>query len=179
MSLFQFGFLRKKRKEDEREGGRESEDDRGGKEQKVEEISTEKRGTGMKLESKRVRKYQDMWETEFPWLAFDVDKNHMYCKVCRQFPVLADVTSSLYIGTGGFRKTTIQAHAKSKSHHSCSEAHRATENPEAAPMGTLLRNMNSQIQEKLMKLFNSTYFISKENLAWSRPRRNLPERSSV
>ena len=59
MSLFQFGFSRKKRKEDEREGGRESEDDRGGKEQKVEEISTEKRGTGTKLENKRVRKYQD------------------------------------------------------------------------------------------------------------------------
>ena len=64
MSLLQFGFSRKKRKEDEREGGRESEDDRGGKEQKVEEISTEKRGTGTKLESKRVRKYQDTWETE-------------------------------------------------------------------------------------------------------------------
>ena len=71
MSLFQFGFSRKKRKEDEREDGREikSEDDRGGKDHKVKEISTEKRGTGTKLESKRVRKYQDTWETEFPWLA--------------------------------------------------------------------------------------------------------------
>ena len=92
----------------------------------------------------------------------------MYCKICHQFPVLADVTSSLYIGTGGFRKTTIQAHAKSKSHHSCSEVHRATENPETALMGILLRNMNSQIQEKLMKLFNSAYFISKENLAFAK-----------
>ena len=62
MSLFQFGFSQKKRKEDEREGRRESEDNRGGKEQKVEEISTEKRGTGTKFESKRVRKYQDTWE---------------------------------------------------------------------------------------------------------------------
>ena len=174
MSLFQFGFLRKKRKEDEREGGRESEDDRGGKEQKVEEISTEKHGTGTKLESKRVRKYQDKWETEFPWLAFDADKNHMYCKVCRQFPVLADVTSSLYIGTlvvsgKQLYKPTLRARATIL----------APRHIEQRKTQTLLRNMNSQIQEKLMKLFNSTYFISKENLAWSRPRRNLPERSSV
>ena len=117
MSLFQFGFSRKKRKEDETEGRRESEEDRGGKEQKVEEISTEKRGTGTKLESKRVRKYQNTWETEFPWLAFEVDKNHIYCKVCHQFPVLADVTSSLYIGTGGFRKTTMSMNGQQKSLH--------------------------------------------------------------
>ena len=62
----------------------------------------------------------------------------------------------------------MQAHARSKSHHSCSEAHRVRENPEAAPMWRVLRNMNSQIQEKLTKLFNSAYFISKENLAFAK-----------
>lgn len=35
-------------------------------------------------------------------------------------------------------------------------------------MGRVLRNMNSQIQEKLTKLFNSAYFISKENLAFAK-----------
>ena len=62
----------------------------------------------------------------------------------------------------------MQAHARSKSHHSCSEAHRVRENPEAAPMWRVLRNMNSQIQEKLTKLFNGAYFISKENLAFAK-----------
>jgi len=33
---------------------------------------------------------------------FEVDKNKMYCKVCRQSPSLADITSSLYTGTGSF-----------------------------------------------------------------------------
>lgn len=35
-------------------------------------------------------------------------------------------------------------------------------------MGRILRNMNAQIQEKLTKLFNSAYFISKENLAFAK-----------
>ena len=35
-------------------------------------------------------------------------------------------------------------------------------------MGRVLRNMNSQIQEKLTKLFNRAYFISKENLAFAK-----------
>ena len=38
-------------------------------------------------------------------------------------------------------------------------------NQGAAPMRTVLRNMNAQVKEKLQKLFNSAYFISKENLA--------------
>ena len=114
-SLFQFGFSWKKRKENEREEGREGEEDREVKEQKVEEISTEKRG--MMLEDKRVRKYLNTWETDFPWPSFEANNNKMYCKVFPQFPSLADITSSLYSGTGSFRKTTIQAHARSKSHH--------------------------------------------------------------
>ena len=90
------------------------------------------------------------------------------CDVCCGFPALADVSSSLYIGTSGFRRTTLQAHARSKSHHKCSEAHRARENPDAAPLGILLRNLTAQINEKLSKLFNSAYFISKENLAFAK-----------
>ena len=100
MSLFQFGFFRKKQKDNEREEGREVEEVREAKKTNLEEISTEKPGT--KYEGKRVRKYQTTWETDFPWLMFEADKNKMYCKVCRQSPSLADITSSLYTGTGSF-----------------------------------------------------------------------------
>lgn len=100
MSLFQFGFSRKKQKDNEREEGREVEEVREAKKTNLEEISTEKPGT--KYEGKRVRKYQTTRETDFPWLMFEADKNKMYCKVCRQSPSLADITSSLYTGTGSF-----------------------------------------------------------------------------
>ena len=130
----------------------------------MEEVSREKPG---KSESKQ-RRYQTSWEKDFPWLEFEKEENKMRCKVCCGFPALADVSSSLYIGTSGFTRTSLQAHARSKSHHKCSEAHRAWENPDAAPLGIVLRNMTAQINEKLSKLFNSAYFISKENLAFAK-----------
>ena len=151
---FSLGFHGKSERKMKGKKRREGEEDREVKEQKVEEISTEKRG--MMLEDKRVRKYLNTWETDFPWLSFEVNNNKMYCKVFPQFPSLADITSSLYTGTGSFRKTTIQAHARSKSHHFYSKELWARENPEATPMGRVPRNMNSQIQEKLTKLFNTT-----------------------
>ena len=49
-----------------------------------------------------------------------------------------------------------------------SEAYHARENQDAAPMWRVLRNMNSQTQEKLIKLFNTAYFISKENLSFAK-----------
>ena len=88
MSLFQFGFSRKKRKNDEREEERgkgrevdEVEEVRNAEEKNPEEISTEKPES--KDEGKRVRKYQTTWETDFPWLGFEADKNKMSCKVWR------------------------------------------------------------------------------------------------
>ena len=41
-------------------------------------------------------------------------------------------------------------------------------NPGAVHMRTVLQNMNAQVKEKLQKLFNSAYFIRKENLAFAK-----------
>ena len=75
----------------------------------------------------------------------------MYCKVCRQFPYLADVTSLLYTGTGSFGKQLYK--------------------PTLGARATILARGPSsswgetQIQRKLMKLFKSIYFMSKEKFA--------------
>ena len=160
MSLFRFGFTRKSDRE-EFQAAQELNPTEPGDERKAEtDVSTGK--------CKRIRKYQSSWERDFPWLGYDKEKNTMKCRLCRSFPEIADKTSSLYIGTSGFRRTTIQAHAKSKSHFKCFEANSAKENPAAAPMGIALRNMNAQVKEKLRKLLNSSYFVSKENLAFAK-----------
>ena len=111
--------------------------------------------------SKRDRKYQTSWERDFPWLVHDEEKNTMKCKIWQ----IADKSSFLFIGNGAFRRTTIQAHAKSKTHFKCFEANSARENPGAAPMRTVPRNMNAQVNEKLQKLFNSAYFIGKFSIS--------------
>ena len=64
-------------------------------------------------------KYQTSWERDFPWLVHDEEKNTMKCKIFCSFPEIADKSSSLLIGNGAFRHTTIQAHTKSKTHFKC------------------------------------------------------------
>ena len=158
MSLCQFGFTRNKANNNHKvHGDPEAEDTSKRRSETDESIVTdnyEKR--------KRVRRYQPSWEKDFPWLGLDKDQNKMCCQVCRAFPALADVSSSLFVGTSSFRRTTVQAHARSKSHHKCFEANCARENPAAAPMGRVLRNTSAEIQEKLRKLFNTAL------LCWQR-----------
>ena len=64
---------------------------------------------------------------------------------CCSLPGIADKSSAVFIGNGAFRCTSIQAHAKSKTHFKCFEANSARQNPGAAPRGTVLRNMNAQV----------------------------------
>ena len=165
MSLFRFGFTRKSL-----DTVTKSEDIQAT--QQLNSTKLKEPGDKRKAESqpevfagksKRDRKYQTSWERDFPWLVHDEEKNTMKCKICCSFPEIADKSSSLFIGNGAFRRTTIQAHAKSKTHFKCFEANSARENLGAAPMRTALRNMNAQVNEKLQKLFNSAYFIGKEN----------------
>lgn len=84
MSLFQFGFSRKKRKDNEREEGREVEEVREAKKTNMEENPTEK-PEKIHYEGKRVRKYQTTWETDFPWLMFDESVVYAYLLLKIQF----------------------------------------------------------------------------------------------
>ena len=75
------------------------------------------------------------------------------------FPqLLTNLASCSCVGKGALKCTTIQAHAKSKTHYKCYEANSARENPGAAPtcMRTVLRNMNAQSYEEWP---NYSYFM--------------------
>ena len=155
MSLLQFGFVRKKRNQGDDNDEGTSEKGGSSKEQRLDESVVPEvlnLSTSSSYESRRVRKFQAACLRDFPWLVHESNKNQMHCKFCVEFPALADKSSPLFNGTSGFRRTTLQAHSRSKKHHTCSEAYRTRENPDAAPMGRALRNMNSQTQEKLRKL---------------------------
>ena len=123
--------------------------------------------------SKQDWKYQMSWEHDFPWLKLvhKKEKSTMKCKICCSFPKIADKSSFLFIGKGALKRTTIQAHAKSKTHYKCYEANSARENPGAAPtcMRTVLRNMNAQSYEECP---NYSYFMPSK--LWKQcPRLNI------
>ena len=47
-------------------------------------------------EESRIRKFQPTWKKEFSWVKIGVEKNEMFCIVCRRYPTVADKTSRLY-----------------------------------------------------------------------------------
>lgn len=112
----------------------------------------------------RVRKFLPKWEKDFPWIQFAEGK--MFCKYCLEVNEHADKNSSFYKGSEKFRIGVIRAHNKSKQHLRCADVYRAKRNPQN-PIEQGLRNMESAVQGKLMKLFNTAYFVAKEEMPFS------------
>ena len=112
----------------------------------------------------RVRKFLPKWENDFPWIQFTEGK--MFCKYCLEVSEHADKNSSFYKGSDKFRIGVIRAHNKSKQHFRCADVYRARRNPQN-PIQQGLRNMECAVQEKLIKLFNTAYFVAKEEMPFS------------
>ena len=112
----------------------------------------------------RVRKFLPKWEKDFPWIQFAGGK--MYCKYCLEVNEHADKNSSFYKGSDNFRIGVIRAHNKSKQHLRCADVYRSKRNSQN-PIEQGLRNMESAVQGKLMKLFNTAYFVAKEEMPFS------------
>ena len=77
-----------------------------------------------KYEESRIRKFQPTWKKEFPWVKIDVQKDEMFCIVCRRYPTVANKASRLYVGINGssatgFRRDSLVSHEKSHSHYFC------------------------------------------------------------
>lgn len=117
--------------------------------------------------TKRQRKFRSEWKQEFKWLEYDTSKDVMYCGVCRQFPQLAEKSSSFFIGNNAFRKHHITIHGKSGQHLRCIAAHLAVTSPENTPMGRQIRQMESGQREKMIKIFNIAYYSVRNEIAFS------------
>ena len=71
-------------------------------------------------DAKRKRGFIDTWLTDFPWLEkLQTADDLCICKLCKQFPILADQSSGLFIGQPIFRRDTLVAHEKSSCHARC------------------------------------------------------------
>ena len=85
----------------------------------------------------------------------------MQCKVCNDFPNIADKRSSFFNGSKSFHVSNIKRHEQSRRHARCMEAKKAREAPEATPIHIGLTNLDDQAKGKLVKLFNTAYYIAK------------------
>ena len=48
------------------------------------------------------------WKDTFPWVVHDANQDVMYCPICRRYPAVANLQSSLYIGCGSGGKYRIK-----------------------------------------------------------------------
>ena len=121
---------------------------------------------------KRERTFLPSWQEEF--LCLKNTTEGMLCSVCHAHPTYADVRSSLYLGTASYRKGVLVSHEASTSHNKCLDIDgRRRRQLDAVlpqvqgPVDRQLQNMNEQEEEAMMHLFNTAYFILKEESPFS------------
>ena len=109
------------------------------------------------------RTFCQEWKNVFVWLEFDEGKEEMFCSVCREFPTLADKSSSFFTGRQAFHVRNIKAHANNRKHEICYAAkqQRVLQERGSRDIVQALRQMSPETEEKMKKLFNISYFIAK------------------
>jgi hypothetical protein len=113
----------------------------------------------------RRRKFLPQWLDKFPWLQYNNDT--MTCKVCTKFPDLADSGSSFLSGCTSFHSATLQSHELSQRHKRCQQKYLIKESKAEGPMDYAIKNVNKEQLNVLEKLFNTAYFIYKNELPFT------------
>lgn len=122
-------------------------------------------------EKKGIRKFQEAWKKEFPWVEHDPEKDIMYCTLCRAYPNIADRTASLYkgCGTGGkYKKETIEKHSTSTKHQLCETRRQNETAPQNAPMQKAVTKLSKENESRMNALFTMAFFIAEEKMAFKK-----------
>ncbi|GFT95914.1 zinc finger protein [Nephila pilipes] len=110
--------------------------------------ASDKESSGIK------RKFLKNWETIYPFIEYDREKNIMFCKVCKQFSNSKQKSIRFVSGTSNFRASSIQYHEKSVLHAKCQKQ----------AIAMLNGNSNSweildSDRRKLMQVLKLVYFM--------------------
>lgn len=66
------------------------------------------------------RKTLKEWLQSFTWMQFDENSDKVFCRICREFPKIADKKKTKFVeGLTPFKKETLVIHAKSRCHILC------------------------------------------------------------
>ena len=120
MSLFTFGFTRKDGKNNEsgEQGNQEKDDNQTNSDVSMPETAKERYEGKRKMLGRGFRKE---WINEFNWLEYNEDEGKMICKICREFPNIAEKSSPFFNGSNSFHMSNIKGHDQSHRHARCIE----------------------------------------------------------
>lgn len=67
-------------------------------------------------ESQKKCVFSDKWLQNVDWHQKDDDQTESWCKLCLENPILADKTSTFYMGTGNLIQSAFDKHANRREH---------------------------------------------------------------
>ncbi|CAH1264085.1 ZNF862 [Branchiostoma lanceolatum] len=116
-----------------------------------------------RYEAKRKRRFLEKWRQQFNFVEYDYGADVMYCKTCRAVPEKADGNVLFHGVTGDtIRSRALTGHVNIDAHVACQAALDARENPEQAPIRRALQHLNNAVEDKMIKLFNTAYYVARE-----------------
>ena len=77
-------------------GGRIAAATASGKKQSQEADTSQQQKRVAYEKAKRQHSFQNHWLTEYSWLRYDADEDHMWCSVCIERPSLAECKSPMF-----------------------------------------------------------------------------------
>ena len=93
-------------------------------------------------------------------------QNVIFCYYCKQAPKCASPNSSYLAGTKATRSNSLEKHTLSNPHIKAKAAVKAAENPHKTPLALALRKIKGETLKKIQHLFNTAYFVAREELAF-------------
>ena len=124
-------------------------------------------GSTSTCKSSSKQKFVRTWLKDFPWLTYDVEASQMFCKLCRDNTTCSDSSSTFVSGSQNFKIESVRSHESSTGHTRCVAAAKVAENPQLAPLPRALLSMSEEISQKMERLFNISYFVSKREMPFT------------
>ena len=91
----------------------------------------------------------------------------MFCKSYRDNTACSDTSSTFVSSSQNFKKESVRSHESSTGHTHCVAAAKVAENPQLAPLPRALFSMSEEVSQKMERLFDIVYFVSKREIPFT------------
>lgn len=95
---------------------------------------------------------------EVSWLQANDERTEMWCRICRENPILADKNSAIYTGTKNFSNPAFDKHTNSRKHQKVVQAidnenRRSQDQKPSGPLDKWKDKLNEEQHQALSNVF--------------------------
>ena len=101
----------------------------------------------------------------WPWLEFKGKHVHcIWCSICKQY---STASSNLSHGKDNTKKDSVEKHGKNRENEIALSVKQAKETSAETPMAVSIQGMEKDVLERILKVFNTNYYIAKKELPFT------------